>query len=79
MIEMVDVRLDHPRGCDAPGKAPLVAEANLQVARGEVVMIVGAAAKLMMQGYPRGPKADPTKPYVMWAGTPYEHLMLPVQ
>jgi ABC-type ATPase involved in cell division len=43
MIEMVDVRLDHPRGCDAPGKAPLVTEANLQVARGEVVMIVGAA------------------------------------
>jgi cell division transport system ATP-binding protein len=38
MIEMVDVRLDHPRG-----GAPLVREANLKVSRGEVVMIVGAA------------------------------------
>jgi ABC-type ATPase involved in cell division len=38
MIELVDVRLDHPRGGE-----PLVSEANLKVARGEVVMIVGAA------------------------------------
>src|SRR3954471_3785487 len=38
MIEMVDVRLDHPRGGE-----PLVSEANLKVTRGEVVMIVGAA------------------------------------
>jgi len=38
MIEMVDVRLDHPRGGE-----PLVSEANLRVTRGEVVMIVGAA------------------------------------
>lgn len=38
MIELVDVRLDHPRGGE-----PLVSEANLKVVRGEVVMIVGAA------------------------------------
>ncbi len=38
MIELVDVRLDHPRGGD-----PLVSEANLKVSRGEVVLIVGAA------------------------------------
>jgi len=38
MIELVDVELDHPRG-----GTPLVAGANLAVARGEVVMIVGAA------------------------------------
>jgi cell division transport system ATP-binding protein len=38
MIELVDVRLDHPRG----GR-PLVAGANLKVDHGEVVMIVGAA------------------------------------
>ncbi|NVB83801.1 MAG: ATP-binding cassette domain-containing protein [Kofleriaceae bacterium] len=38
MIELVDVRLDHPRGGE-----PLVADANLTVSRGEVVMIVGAA------------------------------------
>jgi hypothetical protein len=23
--------------------------------------------------------ADPTKPYVMWPGSPYEHLMIPVK
>lgn len=34
----------------------------------------------MMQGYPRTPKvADTTVPYVMWPGTPYEHLMLPTK
>ncbi|MDB4958253.1 MAG: transporter related protein, partial [Myxococcales bacterium] len=38
MIELVDVCLDHPRG-----GAALVTEGNLQVARGEVVMVVGAA------------------------------------
>ena len=38
MIELVDVRLDHPRG-----GTPLVTGASLQVTRGEVVMIVGAA------------------------------------
>ena len=38
MIELVDVRLDHPRG-----GAPLVTDANLKVDRGEVVLIVGAA------------------------------------
>jgi ABC-type ATPase involved in cell division len=38
MIELVDVRLDHPRG-----GAPLVTEANLKVTRGEAVVIVGAA------------------------------------
>ena len=38
MIELVDVRLDHPQGGDA-----IVSGANLKVTRGEVVMIVGAA------------------------------------
>lgn len=38
MMEMVDVRLDHPRG-----GAPLVTGAHLEVAAGEVVVIVGAA------------------------------------
>lgn len=37
-FELVDVRLDHPRG-----GAPLVTGANLRVAAGEVVLIVGAA------------------------------------
>ena len=38
MIELVDVRLDHPRGGE-----PLLSDANLKVVRGEIVMIVGAA------------------------------------
>jgi hypothetical protein len=41
-------------------------------------MIVGSDAKDMLQAYPRTPKPDPKKPYVMWAGTPYAHLMVPV-
>jgi hypothetical protein len=41
-------------------------------------MIVGSGAK-MLDGYPRDPEGDATKPYVMWPGTPYEHLMLPVR
>jgi hypothetical protein len=24
------------------------------------------------------PEADPTKPYLMWYGTPYAHAMIPV-
>jgi len=52
---------------------------NNWVQTGSHVMIVGGEAKAMLQGYPHDAKADPTKPYVMWPGTPYEHLMLPVK
>jgi hypothetical protein len=52
---------------------------NHWIQTGSHLMIVGAQAKSMMQAYPRDAKADPTKPYVMWPGTPYEHLMLPVK
>ena len=52
---------------------------NNWVKTGSHVMIVGAEAKSMMSGYPRDAKPDPTRPYVMWPGTPYEHLMLPVK
>ena len=51
---------------------------NHWIATGAHVMIVGAAAKAMV-GYPKAADADPTKPYVMWPGTPYEHLMIPVK
>jgi hypothetical protein len=51
---------------------------NHWVRTGPHVMIVGSSAK-GMQGYLRSADPDPTKPYVMWAGTPYEHLMLPVK
>lgn len=36
MITLIDVRLDHPRGGE-----PIVSEANLELGRSEVVMIVG--------------------------------------
>ena len=52
---------------------------NNWVQTGSHVMIVGGEAKAMLQGYPHDPKPDPTKPYVMWPGTAYEHLMLPVK
>jgi hypothetical protein len=52
---------------------------NNWVKTGPHVMIVGGEAKDMMQAYPRDAKADPQKPYVMWPGSPYEHLMLPVK
>ncbi len=48
------------------------------VQTGPHVMIVGPAVG-RMAGYPRGVQPDTTKPYVMWPGTPYEHLMIPVQ
>jgi hypothetical protein len=52
------------------------ADGNHWVKTGPHVMIVGPSAKTM--GYPMTADADPTKPYVMWAGTPYAHLMIPV-
>ena len=51
---------------------------NNWIKTGTHVMIVGSGAK-MLDGYPRDAKADPTRPYVMWPGTQYEHLMLPVR
>jgi len=48
------------------------------VQTGPHVMIVGPAVK-EMTGYPRtADVADAAQPYVMFPGTPYEHLMLPV-
>jgi hypothetical protein len=48
------------------------------VQTGPHVMIVGPMVR-EMPGYPRGADvADPNQPYVMFPGTKYEHLMLPV-
>ncbi len=49
---------------------------NHWVVTGPHVMIVGPGAKSL--GLPETADADPTKPYMMWAGTPYEHAMIPV-
>jgi hypothetical protein len=50
---------------------------NHWVTTGPHVMILGSGTKAL--GYPRTADADPTKPSVMWAGTQYEHVMIPVK
>jgi len=45
------------------------------VQTGPALMILNTRG--MLQGYPREP-TDPGQPFVMWPGTPYEHLMVPV-
>jgi len=47
------------------------------VKTGPHIMIVGS--KEILAGYPTGAKPDTTVPYVMWAGTPYAHLMVPMK
>jgi hypothetical protein len=49
---------------------------NHWVVTGPHIMIVGAGAKSL--GLSETADVDPTKPYMMWAGTPYEHAMIPV-
>jgi len=49
---------------------------NNWIETGPHIMIVGS--KDVLAGYPSGPKPDTSAPYVMWAGTPYAHLMVPV-
>ena len=49
---------------------------NHWITTGSHIMVVGPAAKSM--GLPDSADADPTKPYLMWAGTPYAHAMIPV-
>jgi hypothetical protein len=44
---------------------------------GPHLMVVGSAS--LLAGYPSGPHPDTSRPYVMWAGTPYAHLMIPVR
>jgi hypothetical protein len=50
---------------------------NDWVKTGPHVMVVGS--KELLAGYPSGAKPDTSVPYVMWAGTPYAHLMVPVK
>jgi hypothetical protein len=48
------------------------------VKTGAHVMLVGAEPAFYDQ-YPKGADPDTSVPYVMWAGTPYQHLMMPVK
>jgi hypothetical protein len=68
-------------GSDASNTDPYAtgpAPGNNWIETGPHVMIVGPAARTM-QGYSREPTPDTARPYVMWAGTPYEHLMIPMR
>lgn len=47
------------------------------VRTGPHIMIVGSPS--VLQGYPAGPSPDASGPYVMWANTPYAHLMVPTR
>jgi hypothetical protein len=49
---------------------------NHWIVTGPHIMVMGPAARAL--GYTKAENPDPTKPYMMWAGTPYEHAMIPV-
>jgi hypothetical protein len=66
-------------GTDASNVDPYATKPTSQndwVKTGPHIMLVGS--KAMLAGYPSGAKPDTSAPYVMWAGTPYAHLMVPV-
>ena len=66
-------------GTDASNTDPYAKQPTAEndwLKTGPHIMIVGD--KGMLAGYPSGAKPDTSAPYVMWAGTPYAHLMVPV-
>lgn len=68
-------------GTDASNTDPFATkpEAGAKwIKTGPHVMLVGADQSFYDQ-YPKGPNPDTSAPYVMWAGTPYQHLMAPVK
>jgi hypothetical protein len=68
-------------GTDASNTDPYAeapSSANHWVKTGPHVMIVGADATFY-DTYPKDADPDTSVPYVMWAGTPYQHLMVPVK
>jgi hypothetical protein len=67
-------------GTDASNTDPYAKQPtadNDWVKTGPHIMVVGS--KDILAGHPAGAKPDTTVPYVMWAGTPYAHLMVPVK
>lgn len=66
-------------GTDASNTDPYATkptEGSDWIHTGPHMMVVGSTSAL--NGYPSGPNPDTKAPYVMWAGTPYAHLMIPV-
>ena len=68
-------------GTDASNTDPYASKptkTNHWIKTGPHIMIMGADASFY-DSYPKSPDPDTTQPYVMWAGTPYQHLMVPVK
>jgi hypothetical protein len=68
-------------GTDASNTDPYAAGPaanNHWIKTGPHLMIAGADAAFY-EAYPKDADPDTSRPYVMWAGTPYQHLMVPVK
>ncbi|MFC3533152.1 hypothetical protein ACFOLG_13285 [Vogesella facilis] len=68
-------------GTDASNTDPYASKPDAQnhwVKTGPHVMIVGAEPAFYDM-YPKEAAPDTSVPYVMWPGTPYQHLMIPVK
>lgn len=68
-------------GTDASNTDPYAQKPTAEnnwVKTGPHVMIVGAEPAFYDM-YPKSAKPDTSAPYVMWPGTPYQHLMIPVR
>jgi hypothetical protein len=56
--------------------APSKTADNHWIVTGPHIMLFGPATKTL--GYTEAKDPDPKLPYIMWAGTPYAHAMIPV-
>jgi hypothetical protein len=68
-------------GTDASNTDPYATTptaSNHWIKTGPHVMVVGADPSFY-DAYPKSPDPDTSVAYVMWAGTPYQHLMAPVK
>lgn len=66
-------------GTDASNTDPYAQKPSAEnhwIKTGPHIMILGADADFYAQ-YPKSADPDTKVPYVMWAGTPYQHLMAP--
>ena len=68
-------------GTDASNTDPYAQKpstANHWIKTGPHLMIVGGDPSFL-DSYPKDADPDTSVPYVMWAGTPYAHLMTPIR
>jgi hypothetical protein len=68
-------------GTDASNTDPYASKPtanNHWIKTGPHLMIAGADAAFY-NAYPKSAEPDTSRPYVMWAGTPYQHLMVPIK